>query len=115
MTQKVILIRVLDLDLYHSRYPPRDVPTRNIANRIYRTLDETLRMWMEPIMLTKARMGDSREHLAHPPVSDETIKKFLNELGADAPGLDEQQISLFKHLQMNANTTDNVMRAKKRR
>jgi hypothetical protein len=102
---------VIVWDLYYAQ--SKAGPIRNRARCIYRKIDEKLRSYANDLMMMKAAAAESQRRLAHPDIPDDSLLRFLSELGSGDAGLDPIEIEMFKYLESRSNHPQNIALAVK--
>lgn len=86
-------------------------PARNVACRVYNTIDDHLRVYAEDIASQKKHLREDRTRLAHPAVTATTLDEFLKVLGAESQDMDVLAVQFFTHLKWTSITPENVAAA----
>lgn len=103
------LVTVWDLQYAQSK----SGPARNVAQRIYRNIDENVRSYSNNLLGMKAGVAASvdRQKLAHPSIANDRLLKCLFDLGQEDEGLEQIEIEMFKYLKSRSNHPENIEHA----
>jgi len=71
-------------------------PAKDVARRIYNTIDMDLTFLSENMLIAKWDVGIDRNPLAHPAISDTEVREFLKELGDGLPDRSPLEIAAFR-------------------
>lgn len=93
-------------EFYHARFRPGRA--RNVATRIYRNFDVTIREYADRLKWMKGNVSDDRQDLAHPNIPDNRLLEFLTRLGYDEEGLQPCEVALFEFLKSKSNKAENI-------